>query len=997
MVDLLAAGMRVPGRIRVFVGEHVSAPAVMGVVWPALLLPASALSSLPAHQLRMLIAHELAHIRRYDYLVNLAQLLIEAVLFFNPAVWWISRQIREEREACCDLAVVEATGQSHEYASALVEYVAIANGRAEIASAAPALASGGSGSLLSRVRRIVRPQCRPTARVSWYGAAAVFVFAGLISLALHRGAATAVEAAAKWLSPEERIDRLSKVARTHAPEEGSDEYERLAKVRVAGAIRPPDGKSIPSQWRYINVTVRRRNAYIDHSLTVRGRQFAGEVTPGTIGLCADAPGYAPVFFGPYEKLPGEELVGLVVELRPGFAAQLQLLDQHDDPVPNAAIKGYFTDGHASGRQRKYTADADGGIVIPHAIPDADFKFSFRVPGYQRGTQTLRLTPDETHVVRLRHAKPATGRVVSAVTGLPIANAKLWLANSREFGTDDPRQEWFRKRGAFWQTDQDGQFAIDSLRDGSTYGFYVEAPGHGPRLLRSVSAGDEGLGLALGPPIEIRGTIIGRLDELKRRKGKPQFIYSNPIKFPRTSYSSGFRAEVVIDGDVGRFHITDLLPGEVSLALPGRTIRFDLTESLTDHIIDLRLPEEGGPLEDPVQTRRVIVRVRPPDGSPTPTGALRVDYVVPGTRSYKLFWLPLQDGQVAIEVPLPEGKPGKFRYGPIRSSGYWLPDKSEIPIPRSDEPMEIGVDALPAGAVYGEVIDADGRPVPFFNLSLLKVKKPETPDGKWPSNHDTGDGGRDDGKFMLAAIPLGGVYRVAAWPTRVGHYEMAMSDPLTIDAANPVREVTLQFPRGIDHPVRVVGPDRMPVVGVAVSLHYSTPYSHGFGFASLNTDEDGRCVFRGVNPELPGEHRVRVQPWGPYQGTEIDVELDGSLQVIEVKGGLTLKGVIIDDSTGKPLPHRSVRLHPDYRSRTAYRGKITGRTNHRGRFTINGLEAARYRVFVGDTWPAGTTVRVDENGRKWYHDTSRLLDLTAIDLSKEYEIRVMKRDDPRLNP
>jgi len=998
MVDQLAAGMRVPGRFAVFVGEQVCAPAVMGVIWPALLLPASLLSSLPARQLRMLIAHELAHIRRYDYLVNLTQLLIEAVLFFNPAVWWISRQIREEREACCDLAVVEATGQSHEYACALVDYVALAKGGGEVASAAPALANERGGSLLSRVRRIVRPHSCPAARVSWLGAVGVFVLATVISLALRHGTSTAVEAAAKWLSPKERIDRLNKLASTHGLENGDDEYDKLAKVRVAGTILPPDGKSVPDQWRYVSVGVRRRRGHIGHSLNVRGSQFSGKVTPGTISLCADAPGYAPVFLGPYGKRPGEELVDLVVELRLGFAAQLRLVAEQGEPVREAQIEGYFTNGRVSGRQRKYTTDTDGGVVIPHATPDADFRVSFRVPGYQCGSQTLRLTQNKTHTIRLCHARPATGRVVSAVTGLPIGNAKLWLAGSKGSSMDDPRQGWTRKRGIFWQTDQEGWFAIDSLQEGSTCGFYVEAPRHGPCLLHSIKPGDEELEVALGPPIEIRGTIIGRLDQLKRRKGKPEFTYSNPIKFPQMTYHSGLRADVVIEGDVGRFHITDLLSGEVSLSLPGKTIRLDLTESLTDYVVDLRSPEEGGPIEDQGQTRRVIVRVGPPDGSPTPTGVLRVDYVAPDRRGYKPFWLPLEDGQVAIDVPLPKGKPGKFRYGPIQSNGHWLPDKSGIPIPHVDEPMVIEARAFPAGAIYGQVIDADGRRVSSFSLSLLKVEKPETPDGKWPSNHDVSEGDRSDGKFMLGAIPLGGVYRVTASDARIDHYEMAMSPPLTIDAASPIREVTLQLPRGIDLPVRVVNADGAPLAGASVSLHYSTPYSHGFGFASRNSDGDGRCAFRGVNPELPGEYQVRVDPWGPYQGAETRVELDGSLQVIEVQEGLTLKGTIIDDLTGKPLPDQLVKVRPHYGSKATYRGEITGRSDHRGRFTLNGLEAVRYYVRVEDTWPAGTTVaRVDENGRKWYRNSTRLLDLSAIDLGKEHVLRVMKRDDPRLNP
>ena len=66
--------------------------------------------------LRAVLAHELAHVRRYDHLVNLCQMLVEALLFFNPAVWWLSRQIRIEREACCDAAAIAASGGPHDYA-----------------------------------------------------------------------------------------------------------------------------------------------------------------------------------------------------------------------------------------------------------------------------------------------------------------------------------------------------------------------------------------------------------------------------------------------------------------------------------------------------------------------------------------------------------------------------------------------------------------------------------------------------------------------------------------------------------------------------------------------------------------------------------------------------------------------------------------------------------------------------------------------------------------
>ena len=95
------------------------APAVIGWFRPIVFLPASALTGLSEDQLRLVIAHELAHIRRLDAFVNLAQVSIETLLFYHPAVWWLNRRIRAEREHCCDEMAVALCGNAIEYARAL--------------------------------------------------------------------------------------------------------------------------------------------------------------------------------------------------------------------------------------------------------------------------------------------------------------------------------------------------------------------------------------------------------------------------------------------------------------------------------------------------------------------------------------------------------------------------------------------------------------------------------------------------------------------------------------------------------------------------------------------------------------------------------------------------------------------------------------------------------------------------------------------------------------
>ena len=82
-------------------------PTVIGWLRPVVLLPVSCLTGLSPEQIEAVLCHELAHVRRHDYLVSVVQSVIETLLFYHPAVWWVSKQIRRERECCCDELAVE--------------------------------------------------------------------------------------------------------------------------------------------------------------------------------------------------------------------------------------------------------------------------------------------------------------------------------------------------------------------------------------------------------------------------------------------------------------------------------------------------------------------------------------------------------------------------------------------------------------------------------------------------------------------------------------------------------------------------------------------------------------------------------------------------------------------------------------------------------------------------------------------------------------------------
>ncbi|HEX6463990.1 MAG TPA: M56 family metallopeptidase, partial [Vicinamibacterales bacterium] len=151
----LCRQLHVTRKIALFESTRVDVPTVIGWLKPVVLLPVSALSALSAAQLEAILAHELAHIRRHDYLVNLLQTLVETLLFYHPAVWWVSRRIRIERENCCDDLAVSLCGDPVAYANALADLESLRSSIPPLGRLDRAVVAATGGSLLQRVRRLL--------------------------------------------------------------------------------------------------------------------------------------------------------------------------------------------------------------------------------------------------------------------------------------------------------------------------------------------------------------------------------------------------------------------------------------------------------------------------------------------------------------------------------------------------------------------------------------------------------------------------------------------------------------------------------------------------------------------------------------------------------------------------------------------------------------------------------------------------------------------------
>ncbi len=226
----LAQELRIARPVRVAVSALARTPSLIGWLAPVIVLPASTLLALTPRQLEMVIAHELAHVRRADYLVNLLQVAVETLLFHHPAVHWISRDVRELREVCCDDLVLRGGVDPLHYADTLASLEALRS-----TTHAPAMAAT-AGSLLLRVRRIVGVAEQQRGRVD--GQAVVLLLALLALALLLGGQHSAVYSAAAAAPPPIAIEVLSRSAVASIG---------AAIEAPAAALRAPDvfsGKSI---------------------------------------------------------------------------------------------------------------------------------------------------------------------------------------------------------------------------------------------------------------------------------------------------------------------------------------------------------------------------------------------------------------------------------------------------------------------------------------------------------------------------------------------------------------------------------------------------------------------------------------------------------------------------------------------------------------------------------------------------------------------------------
>jgi len=188
-IDLFARQIGIRQKIHLVQSELVKVPAVVGWLKPVILLPMGIILQLPAEQLESILWHELAHIYRRDYLVNILQGLVETIFFFNPGLLWLSSLIRAEREACCDDMVLSRMNRKANYLEAL-----LAVGNEDNSRLALAMSIGSANQMRDRLLRIVNKENKRLSMTE-----KVVLVAGLIVLSAFTGLPTSTKYAVQQL------------------------------------------------------------------------------------------------------------------------------------------------------------------------------------------------------------------------------------------------------------------------------------------------------------------------------------------------------------------------------------------------------------------------------------------------------------------------------------------------------------------------------------------------------------------------------------------------------------------------------------------------------------------------------------------------------------------------------------------------------------------------------------------------------------------------------
>ena len=551
----------IANRIRVGVTDKLTSPAVVGIVVPMLILPLSLLTTLTPEQIRFILLHELAHIRRRDYLANLFQFVAESLLFFNPAVWWISNQIRREREACCDALAIELSGAPADYAKTLVHVAE----QVLYPAPAAALAFGNKrepSTLTERIQRLLVPGYRPSLRLTWRAMLAALIFGGVLLFLSAIGTRFTVAAVLeprslnKWLS-------------------------------VTAHLRTADGSAMPES-NYVAILARTKEGAGLYGADARpDGTVKASSERGTLWVAAEADGFGPTIVGPLNGNGKNLLDAGELILNRGFDVPIQINDSNTGTsVTNATLRidfwwpGRSDNGYEVLQSRYLKTDSGGQARLAHCA-NLSLNITVNAPGYEISEYRFKsLRAGKTLNIHANSGAHISGMVTDQTTSQVIAGAtvRLICEKSREA---EYHYEWKDPERVLAVTGADGHFFANQLRQGMSYDLGVSALGHEPVIVSNLVSDD------VKPDQRIRPLTI-QLKPSRRIAGRLiEAGTTNVIPGAKIRVSFNENLLTAYTDSEGRFEFTELVSGNYTLYVEGgdpttsqQTYRPDIDTNIT---------------------------------------------------------------------------------------------------------------------------------------------------------------------------------------------------------------------------------------------------------------------------------------------------------------------------------------------------------------------------------------------------------------------------------
>lgn len=526
-------------QVRLLESGRVAVPMVVGTLRPVILLPAAVLTGLTPDQVHALLAHEVAHIRRHDYAANLVQTAIVTLLFYHPAVWWVSRRIREERENCCDDLAVQSCGDSLLYARALAELAGQCR-----ASAPMAMAATG-GVLLRRVERVLGV---PQPRVKgWTPLAAglCMVLALGSAMGIHPGGGPGgilLAAQSEFMGRAEDfvVDNFQKAV-------GFFTKKEKPMVDVGGFVVDEDGNPVPNVKVEVLYPADMGMLRGAEAVTDAEGRWQAKIPKGLPNVLCDLehPDFASQDLG--RVTVSEDLLAgkFRCTMKRGVRLKGVVVDESGAPVKDAVVVRDFTNIHEIAEYREQIrkgeitnaviADADGHFDLPTASDEDCTLFVF---AENLAPQCLRLgrNREELRIVMTK-GKTWNGTVRDAA-GVPMEGAGV----RSNMWTVEQGRMFIAVYSYQTKTDADGRFTLTCLPEAGTINFGAGKKGFFDRDIDWSATGENETEFVLYPSAELQGRVLDAVtgkpvkhftvDFDRSEKAEPIASYwvHNPVKY-----------------------------------------------------------------------------------------------------------------------------------------------------------------------------------------------------------------------------------------------------------------------------------------------------------------------------------------------------------------------------------------------------------------------------------------------------------------------------------